>query len=89
MSSLYGHDGTILDIAPSHEWSITVSSSADGSSIIWDTRNYSYIRTIRDDVSLCKEENKAHRLLRVSKSSGDIIIGMKLTSLKLSQTVSH
>merc|ERR1719510_2188009 len=49
MVSLYGHNDAITCICASREWSIVVTSSLDGTSIIWDTRKLAYIRTIRDE----------------------------------------
>ena len=49
MVSLYGHNDAITCISASREWSIVVTSSLDGTSIIWDTRKLAYIRTLRDE----------------------------------------
>ena len=65
----FGHLKAVNDMAPSREWSVVVTSSNDGTSIIWDTRQLRYVRTIGDSLS-----NSPHRLVRVSKTSGDIAI---------------
>lgn len=58
MVSLYGHNDAITCISASREWSIVVTASLDGTSIIWDTRKLAYIRTIRDETpsSIVKAE---------------------------------
>ena len=82
MVSLYGHNDAITCISASREWSIVVTSSLDGTSIIWDTRKLAYIRTIRDEnpsspsssTSSSHQPPQPHRLVQVSRTSGDIAV---------------
>ena len=85
MASLYGHNDAITCISASREWSIVVTSSLDGTSIIWDTRKLAYIRTIRDEnpstpssstasTSSSQQPPQPHRLVQVSRTSGDIAV---------------
>ena len=88
MASLYGHNDAITCISASREWSIVVTSSLDGTSIIWDTRKLAYIRTIRDEnppsmpslspKTASQHRNRPppqpHRLVQVSRTSGDIAV---------------
>jgi hypothetical protein len=64
--SAFGHDAAINDIAPSREWGVVISASADGSLIVWETRKLSYVRSIRLELPA------PHALVRVSRTSGDI-----------------
>lgn len=68
--SAFGHAERINDIAASREWGIVVTAASDGTSIVWDARKLAYIRTIRPPQDSCK----VHKLIRVSKTSGDIAI---------------
>ena len=67
VQSAFGHRSAINDIAPSPRWNIVVSAANDGS-IIWDTRQLTYVRPIEWQTS------KHHRLVKVGRTFGDIVI---------------
>ena len=73
VQSAFGHRSAINDIAVSRVWGIVVTASNDGSSIVWDAaaaaaRQLTYVRAIEWETS------KHHRLVKVGRSSGDIMI---------------
>ena len=72
-SFLFGHEDAILDVHSSHEWSIAVTASRDGSSIIWDAKKATYVRTIRDSHN-SQNAPAAHRLVRIFPTNGDIVV---------------
>ena len=79
IQSLYGHDSGINDIAASREWSVVVTASSDGSSIVWDTRGMSYVRSIR----WSEDKSTSHKLVKISPTNGDLAIVNGLSDLLL------
>ena len=79
IQSLYGHDSGINDIVASREWSVVITASSDGSSIVWDTRKMSYVRSIR----WSEDQTTSHELVKVSQTNGDLAIVNGLNDLLL------
>ena len=63
---MYGHGGAVTAIALCRSFSVLVSSSEDGSLIIWDLNRLCYVRSIRHHHSCVK-------LVTVSDTLGDIV----------------
>lgn len=72
----WGHQAAINDIAPSRQWSVVVTASEDGTTIIWDTRKLTYVRTL-------EAKSTANRLVKVSATSGDIAAVTQHSDLSL------
>ncbi len=81
--SAFGHRGAINAISPSRQWSIVVTASEDGSSIIWDSRKLTYVRSIESGSSSSSLSGCCHQLVKVSPSSGDIAIVTRASDLSL------
>ena len=86
IQSLYGHKGRINDIAASRQWSLVATASADGSTILWDTRKMTYVRSIcwagtDDDDN--QESSCSHQLVKISPTCGDLAIVTSQSDLLL------
>ena len=69
VQSAFGHHRSpINDIAVSRTWGIVVTAGNHGASIVWDTRQLTYVRTIEWQTS------NHHRLVKVGRTFGDIVI---------------
>ena len=64
--TLYGHNDAVNDIAPCIEFGLAVSASSDATSVIWDLRKPSYVRSVRIGLPA--------KLVAVSKTSGDFAV---------------
>ena len=78
---LYAHQDRVNDIAASRQWSLVASASADGSTVLWDTRKMSYVRSICWNNK--GQKTKSHQLVKVSSTSGDIAIVTSASDLCL------
>ena len=78
---LYAHQDRVNDIAASRQWSLVASASADGSTVLWDTRKMSYVRSIGWNNK--GQKTKSHQLVKVSSTSGDIAIVTSASDLCL------
>ena len=82
---LYGHQDRVNDIAASRQWSIVASASSDGSTILWDTRKLTYVRSIgwNNKPRQSQPPRSAHQLVKISSTSGDIAIVTSASDLCL------
>ncbi|GFG30500.1 hypothetical protein Cfor_08123, partial [Coptotermes formosanus] len=67
--TLLGHEGAIQSIYICCSFSIVVSASHDGSAIIWDLNNLSYVRSIS-----CNDMTVPVNLVSVSETLGDVAL---------------
>lgn len=65
---LYCHTGPITSIAINKSFGVIVTASQDGTCVIWDLNNLTYIRTIHHN-----NNKRSIELLTVSDTLGDII----------------
>jgi len=46
ITTLRGHEGTVTGLFASPPWSVLVSTSEDGSAIVWDTNRFKFLRKL-------------------------------------------
>ena len=85
----FGHGAAINAIASSKSWGVVVSSSEDGTTIIWDTRALDFVRSIA-----IPPKATPHRLISLSEPTGDLAIvtadsDLSLYSLNGSPVAQH